>query len=84
MQSFMDALYFYILERETPRYLQMTEYRQAAICVEEEWERFRSTLTEEQRERLEILLSKKAEVTHLEDEASFCSALSIGITLGRL
>ena len=84
MQSFMDALYFYILEREAPRYLQMTEYRQAAICVEEEWERFRSTLTAEQGERLDALLAQKLKVTHLEDEASFCSALSIGITLGRL
>ena len=84
MQPFLEALYFYVLEREVPRYLQTTEYQQAALRVEEKWERFRSTLTEEQRERLEMLLSKKAEIAHLEDEASFCGALSIGITLGRL
>ena len=84
MQPFMDALYFYILEREAPRYLRTAEYQQAALGVEEEWETFRSTLTVEQRERLETLLSKKAEITQLEDEAAFCSALSIGITLGRL
>ena len=84
MQPFMDALYFYVLEREVPRYLQTTEYRQAALRVEEEWERFRSTLTVGQRERLETLLSKKAEITHLEDAAAFSCTLSIGIELGRL
>ena len=84
MQPFMEALYFYVLEREAPRYLRMAEYRQAALRVEEEWERFRSTLTAGQRERLETLLSKKAEIMRIEDEACFCSAVSIGITLGRL
>ena len=84
MQPFMEALYFYVMESEVPRYLRMTEYRQAALRVEEEWEKFCSTLTAGQRERLEILLSKKAEIERLEDKASFCSAISMGIELGRL
>ena len=84
MHPFMDALYFYALEREAPRYLRMTEYRQMALHVEEEWEKFRLTLTAGQREKLETLISKKAELTLLEDEAAFSCALSMGITLGRL
>ena len=45
---------------------------------------FRSTLTTEQKRKLDILLSQEWEVGHLEDEASFAAALSIGLDLSRL
>ena len=84
MQSFLDALYHHAQENLVSRYLQTAEFRRAAFDIEKDWEAFRSTLTAEQGERLNALLSRNAEITHLEDEASFCSALSMGITLGRL
>ena len=84
MDSLIDALYFYAKERQVSHYLQTTEYRRAVSHIEEDWEAFRSTLTAEQGEQLEELLTQEAKITHLEDEASFCSALSIGLTLGRL
>ena len=84
MQSFIEGLYFHAQENQVSRYLQTAEYRQAVSNIEKDWEAFRSTLTAEQGERLDALLAQKLKVAHLEDEASFCSALSIGITLGRL
>ena len=84
MQSFIEYLYFHAQENQVSRYLQTAEYRQAVFDIEKDWEAFRSTLTAEQGERLKELLSRNAEITHLEEEASFCSALSMGIELGRL
>ena len=84
MKPFIDELYSYAQDRQVSRYLQTAEYRRAISDIEEGWEAFRSTLTAEQGERLDALLSQEAEITHLEDEASFCSALSMGIELGRL
>ncbi|WP_325199788.1 DUF6809 family protein [Oscillibacter sp.] len=84
MQSFVDALYHHAQECLVSRYLQTTEYRRAVFGIEEGWEAFRSTLTAEQGERLNALLAQKQEVTRLEDKASFCCALSMGIALGRL
>ena len=84
MRPLIEDLYLHAQENQVFRYLQTSEYRQAVSDIEEGWEAFRSTLTAEQGERLDALLAQKLEVTHLEDEASFCSALSIGITLGRL
>ena len=84
MRSLIEDLYFHAQDNHVFRYLQTAEYRQIVSEMEEDWEAFRSTLTAEQGERLDALLAQKLEVAHLEDEASFCSALSIGITLGRL
>ena len=84
MQSILDTLYNYAQEGRVFPYLQTKEYRQAVSNIEESWEAFRSTLTAEQGERLSALLSQEAEITRLEDKASFCSALTIGIELGRL
>ncbi|WP_300691176.1 DUF6809 family protein [uncultured Oscillibacter sp.] len=84
MQNFLDALYHHAQESLVSRYLQTAEYRQAVSDIEKDWEAFRSILTVEQGEQLNALLSRNAEITHLEDEASFCSALSIGMELGRL
>ena len=84
MQSFIEGLYFHAQENQVSRYLRTAEYRQAVSNIEKDWEAFRSTLTAEQGERLKELLSRNAEITQLEDEASFCSALSMGIELGRL
>ena len=84
MQNFLDTLYHHAQESLVSRYLQTAEYRRAVLDIEKDWEAFRSTLTAEQVERLKELLSRDAKITHLEDEASFCSALSIGIELGRL
>ena len=84
MQSFIEYLYFHAQENQVSRYLQTAEYRQAVSNIEKDWAAFRSTLTAEQGQRLKELLSRNAEITHLEEEASFCSALSMGIELGRL
>ncbi len=84
MQLLVEALYSYAQESLVSQYLQAVEYRRAVFDIEKDWEAFRSTLTAEQGERLNKLLSRNAEITHLEDEASFCSALSMGIELGRL
>lgn len=84
MQSLIEGLYFHAQENQVFRYLQTAEYRRMVSDMERGWEAFRSTLTAEQGERLDALLAQRQEVAHLEDEASFCSALSIGITLGRL
>ena len=84
MRSLIEDLYFFAQDNQVFRYLQTAEYRRIVSDMEEGWEAFRSTLTAEQGERLDALLAQKLKVTHLEDEASFCSALSIGITLGRL
>ena len=84
MQDLLNALYDYAQENGVFRYLQAAEYRLAVSDIEEGWEAFRSTLTEEQGERLDALLSQNEEIARFEDEASFCSALSIGIELGRL
>ena len=84
MQSIFDMLYSYAQESQVSRYLWTEEYRQAISDIEENWEAFRSTLTEEQGERQRALLSQEAGITYLEDKASFCSALSMGIELGRL
>ena len=84
MQDLLDTLYHHAQESLVSRYLQTAEYRRAVFDIEKDWAAFRSTLTAEQGERLKELLSRNAEITHLEDEASFCSALSMGIELGRL
>lgn len=84
MHPLIDALYFHAQQAQVCRYLQTAEYRRAVSHIEEDWESFRSTLTAEQGERLNGLLTREAEITHLEDEASFCCALSIGIDLGRI
>jgi len=84
MQNFLNALYCHAQENLVSRYLQTAEYRRAVSDIEKNWEAFRSTLTTEQEERLSALLAQEKEIAYLEDEASFSSALSIGITLGRL
>lgn len=84
METFLHALYQFAKENQVSRHLQTAEYRRAVAKIERGWETFRSTLTAEQGERLSALLSQEAEITRLEDEASFCSALSMGIALGRL
>ncbi len=84
VQSLIEGLYFHAQENQVFQYLQTAEYRQMVSDMERGWEAFRSTLTAEQEKHLDALLTQKLEVVHLEDEASFCSALSIGITLGRL
>ncbi len=83
MQNFLAELYHHAQESLVSQYLQTAEYRQAVSHIEEDWEAFRSTLTAEQGKRLDALLTHKLEAARLEDEA-FCSALSMGITLGRL
>ena len=84
MRSLIEDLYFFAQDNQVFRYLQTAEYRRIVSDMEEGWEVFRSTLTAEQGERLKELLSRNAEILQLEDEASFCSALSMGIELGRL
>ena len=84
MEALLHALYFYAQENQVFRRLQTPEYRRAVSETEESWEAFRSTLTAEQKERLDALLSQNEEIAHLVDEASFCCALSMGIALGRL
>ena len=84
MKGFLDALYSYTQENQVFHYLQTKEYWQMVSDMEDDWTAFRSTLTAEQKERMDALLAQKLKVTHLEDAASFCGALSIGITLGRL
>ena len=84
MHPLIEILYFYAQQAQVGRYLQTAEYRRAVSHIEEDWKAFRSTLTAEQGERLDALLTQEAKITHLEDEASFSCALSMGIELGRL
>ena len=84
MQSLLEVLYCHAQESLVFQYLQTAEYRRAVSDIEKDWEAFRSALTAEQGKRLNALLSRNEEIRQLEDEASFCSALSMGIALGRL
>ena len=84
MELLFDTLYSYVQENQVFRYLQTPEYRRAVSNIEKDWVRFRSTLTAEQSNQLDALLTRERDVALIEDEASFCSALSIGISLGRL
>ncbi len=84
MELLFHTLYSYVQENQVFRYLQTPEYRWAVSNIEKDWVRFRSTLTAEQSNQLDALLAREREVALIEDKASFCSALSIGISLGRL
>ncbi len=84
MKDFIDALFHYSQETQVSRYLRTPEYRQAIHGLEKDWEDFRAALTEEQGHALDALLSRNDKVQRLEEEAAFCSALSIGLDLGRL
>lgn len=84
MDSFLDALYGYIQEVQVPRQLAGMEYRRAAEEFAAEWDVFCASLTKEQDRQLEALLMKKGAIGLMEEQAVFCSALSIGIGLGRL
>ena len=84
METLLHTLYIYAQENQVFRRLQTPEYRRAVSDIEKDWEAFRSALTAEQGKRLNALLSRNEEIRQLEDEASFCSALSMGIALGRL
>ena len=65
-------------------YLQIREYRHFSSGLEEEWDRFRATLTAEQGSRLESLLARQLEAGGLEDRASFLAGVSIGLELASL
>lgn len=84
MQTLIEVLFNYAQENQVSDYLQTAEYRQAISGIEDSWDGFRSTLTEEQGERLDALLLRETAISCLEEEAAFCSALSIGLSLGRL
>ncbi len=84
MKGFLEALYQYAQEERIGRYLESREYYRAVCDLEENWTAFRSGLTAEQGERLDALLGQERQVGYLTEEAAFCSALSIGVGLGRL
>jgi len=84
MQDLVEALYLYAQENLMGRCLQSWEYRQTVRGAEEDREAFRSTLTEEQNQKLETLLSQEREIGLLEDEALLLAGISIGLELGRL
>lgn len=84
MEDFINALYGYAQEIQVPRYLANTEYRQAMEKLVSEWDEFCASLTKEQNQQLDALMTKKGVIGLMEEQAAFCSALSIGISLGRL
>ena len=84
MEGFLDALYEYIQEEGIMPHLETREYRRVMYDLEEEWTAFRSKLTVEQDRALEALLNRERNAEKLEEQAIFCSALSVGIGLGRL
>ena len=84
MEGFLDALYEYAQETRITSYLDRWKYQRATDALEEDWEAFRATLTEEQDKKLNALLMRENKVTYLEDRAVFSCALSIGVGLGRL
>lgn len=84
MQDLIDDLYAYAHQNRVTKYLQTPEYRQVTHGLEENWEHFRSTLSEVQRQKLDALLVQESEIEKLEDEASFLAGISIGLDLGRL
>ncbi len=84
MRSFLKALYFHAQEHRVVNYLCSREYQRALFGLEEAWEDFRGTLTEEQGQTLDGLLSRQFEAACLEDEASFLAGLSMGMDLARL
>nr|WP_326126850.1 DUF6809 family protein [uncultured Oscillibacter sp.] len=84
MRSLIETLYFYAQENRVMDYLQIREYRQFSSGLEEEWDNFRTTLTAEQEQRLELLLTRQFEAGCLEDRASFLAGVSVGLELSRL
>lgn len=84
MEGFLDALYEYAQEQGIAPYLETWEYRRAAYDLEEDWTAFRSTLTAEQDQDLDALLTRERNAEYLEEEAVFRCGLSMGIGLGRL
>lgn len=84
MEGFLRALYDYAQEQKIEDYLESWEYRRATYDLEADWTAFRATLTVEQDQRLDALLSRERSAGELEEEAAFCCGLSIGVGLGRL
>ena len=84
MESLADILYIYAQEHRAIDHLQVREYHQCVLDLEEEWERLRGSLTAEQGSRLESLLARQLEAGGLEDRASFLAGVSIGLELARL
>ena len=84
MESYLKTLYGYAQEIQIPRYLANTEYRQAMEKLVSEWDEFCASLTKEQNQQLDALMTKKGVIGLMEEQAAFCSVLSIGISLGRL
>ena len=84
MTDLINHLYFYSEDHCIPQSLETPEYLKTVHGLEQDWARFRSTLTAEQNRRLEDLLSRQFTVKLTEEQAVFRSGLSIGVTLGRL
>ncbi|MCX4370201.1 MAG: hypothetical protein OSJ58_00065 [Dysosmobacter sp.] len=84
MQGLIDALYRYAQENLVGAHLQTLEYHRPLHGLENEWDIFRSTLIAEQGRSPDALLSRETETRHLEEEAVFCSGVSIGLDLSRL
>lgn len=84
MEDFIISLYGYAQEWMVPHYLPGEEYRRTRHELESEWTAFRATLTKEQDQQLDMILDKEHATELIEEQAAFCSALSIGISLGRL
>ncbi len=84
MEGFLHALYEYAHDRCVMPYLETWEYRRTTYDLEEDWTVFCSTLTAEQTQSLNALLSRERKAACLEDKAIFCCGLSIGVGLGRL
>ena len=84
MSDLINNLYFYSEDPCVPQSLETLEYRRAVHSLEGDWRGFCSSLTEQQRRRLEDLLSRQFAVKHMEEQAVFRSGLSIGLELSRL
>jgi hypothetical protein len=84
MTDLINHLFFYSEDHCVPQCLETPEYNRTVHDLEQDWAGFRTSLTAEQDRRLEDLLSRQFTAKFAEEQAVFRSALSIGITLGRL
>ena len=84
MSDLINHLFFYSEDHCIPQSLETPEYRRTISGLEQDWTGFRASLTAEQGQRLEDLLSRQFALKLTEEQAVFRSGLSIGVTLGRL
>lgn len=84
MSNLIEMLQSCTEERQDAILLNKREYHRAARDMEAHWEAFRSSLSQQQLQQLDDLLSQESTIQRLEEEAAFEAALALGMELGRL